>query len=114
MPEPRDPQLQEAIPENLSKQERFQKLGLLFLEAEHMFAIEGREAAKPLLNRIYDDLIVLNKRSKEEWKTIWIWNPEGDLTEQEFDEMNLRRKLLSNAIGIKTASGAIRHDLNTI
>ena len=41
-------------------------------------------------------------------------NPDSYLTEDQFDELNLRRKKLSNAVGIMTASGTIRHDLNNL
>ena len=115
MSEQLKPQSQEGNSEDISKQERFQKLGFLFLQAENAFAIEGREAAKPLLPEIYDELIALNKRDKEkDWDTLFVWNPDGDLTEEEFNLMNLRRKKLSNDIGIMTASGEVRHDLNEI
>jgi len=50
----------------------------------------------------------------EDWKNTWVWNPSGDLTEEEFNTLNLHRKMLSNAIGIMTASGKVRHDLNKI
>ncbi len=120
MPETFNPQSQEQVPEGPSKQERLADLYKAFDEAEKALIVEekenaneARENAKAYLPRIYDDLIALNKRDKGSGNE-WAWNPEGDLTEQEFDSLNLRRKLLSNAIGIMTASGDIRHDLNEI
>ncbi len=114
MPEKFNPQSPENNPENHLKKEWFESLCKAFDEAEAVFAAEGRETAKTYLSRIYDDFIVLNKRDKADWETVWIWNPDGDLTEENFNSLNLRRKLLSNAIGILTASGEIRHDLNKI
>jgi len=90
------------------------KMETLLAEAEGILVAEGREKAKTYLPRIYDDLIALNKRDKIDWTNTWVWNPAGDLTEEEFNKLNLRRKLLSNAIGIMTASGVVRHDLNKI
>lgn len=106
--------------ENIPQEERPEKkkfireLEALFTEAENILTVEGREKAKTYLEKIYDDLIILNKRNKEDWTDLWLWNSNGDLTEKEFDKLNLRRKLLSNAIGIMTASGVVRHDLNKI
>lgn len=112
MSEKFDPQSQEGNPENSIIKEKIKSLDSLFLEVERVHEIEGREKAKNYLTIIYDHLISLNKRDKADWENIWIWNEEGELTEAEFNELNLRRKKLSNAIGIKTASGEIRHDLN--
>ena len=83
-------------------------------EAEATLKVEDREKAKEYLPKVYDDLIKLNKRDKKDWQTLWIWNPDGYLSEEEFNRLNIRRKLLSNAIGIMTDSGEIRHDLNEI
>ena len=83
-------------------------------EAEAALKVEDREKAKEYLPKVYDDLIKLNKRDKKDWQTLWIWNPDGYLSEEEFNRLNIRRKLLSNAIGIMTDSGEIRHDLNEI
>ena len=83
-------------------------------EAEIALKVEDREKAKEYLPKVYDDLIKLNKRDKKDWQTLWIWNPDGYLSEEEFNRLNIRRKLLSNAIGIITESGEIRHDLNEI
>jgi hypothetical protein len=90
------------------------KLTILFSEAERILATEGRDKAKTYLPMIYDELMALNKRDKNDFTTIWIWNSNGDLTKEEFNTLNLRRKILSNAIGIMTASGVVRHDLNKI
>lgn len=98
----------------LEKKEAVIKLGALFVEAETALAVEGRDRAITFLPRIYDDLIALNKRDKKNWKITWVWNPRGDLTREQFDALNLKRKQLSNAIGIMTASGVVRHDLNKI
>ena len=83
-------------------------------EAEIALKVEDREKAKEYLPKVYDDLIKLNKRKKEDWQTLWVWNPDGYLSEEEFNRLNLRRKLLSNAVGIMTSSGEARHDLNEI
>jgi hypothetical protein len=96
-----------------SKREGFEKLSNLFDEAEKVFEAEGREKAKELLPELYDSLITLNKVGKEGLITL-VWNPDGDLTEEDFNNLNTRRKILSNNIGIKTASGNIRHDLNKL
>ncbi len=111
MPETPNLQPQEG---NLSKQEILENLSRAFDEAETALEAGDREGAKERLPLIYDTIIALNKRSKEDWEIIWIWNPDGDLNEEEFNELNLRRKLLSNAVGIMTKSGEIRHDLNKI
>lgn len=105
---------------NISQENEFEKkksiteLETLFTEAENVLTIKGRDKAKIYLGKIYDELIRLNKRDKEDWQNIWVWNSRGDLTEDEFNTLNLRRKLLSNAIGIMTSSGEVRHDLNKI
>lgn len=103
-------------PEENSKKERLENLNKLFDEAEMVHATEGREKGKEYLPKIYDTLMALNKRDQktDDWTILWVWNPDGELTEEEFNALNLRRKLLSNAIGILTASGEIRHDLNKI
>ena len=108
--------------ENLSGENQHEKkekmltffLEFVFTKAESILATEGRENAKVHLVTIYDELIKLNKRDKEDWQNTWVWNSKGDLTEDEFNTLNLRRKLLSNAIGIMTSSGVVRHDLNKI
>ena len=103
---------QEENPETLLKKEKFENLCTLFDEAETMFESKGRDETKPLLGNHYANLGELNK-STEEINPLRLWNPTGDLTEDQFNELNLRRKILSNAIGVKTASG-IRHDLNEV
>jgi len=81
-------------------------------------AMEAREKTKPLMNKIYSEMIRLNKSEENYMSPLGQWNPDGDLTESQFNELNLRRKKLSNAVGIlhKDASGriAIRHDLDEI
>lgn len=113
MPEESYPQSQEKNSEDLSKKERFEDLSNFFSEAEAVFEASGREGTKPFLNIIYSRLIALNK-SESEINPLEKWNEAGDLIKEQFDELNLRRKKLSNAVGIKTASGEIRHDLNEI
>jgi hypothetical protein len=112
MVEKLDPQPDKLEPKTTA--EKMTELSVLFSEAETILSTEGRESAKLLLPKIYDELISLNKRDKGDYLTIWIWNPDGDLSEEEFNTLNLRRKLLSNAIGIMTSSGEVRHDLNEI
>jgi hypothetical protein len=90
------------------------KLTTLFAEVEKILEAEGRDKAKIYLPMIYNGLIVLNKRDKNDFATIWVWNPDGYLTKTLFNTLNLRRKILSNAIGIITASGVVRYDLNKI
>jgi hypothetical protein len=88
-------------------------LRIAFGAAELVFREQGRESAKPYLSDIYNTLIRLNKLDKNEVvDPLARWNPQGDLTEAEFNELNRRRKILSNAIGIMTSSGAVRHNLN--
>ena len=99
--------------ENNAKKEKIFNLSSLIAEANRVLEVEGREKAIALLPNIYDELIALNARSKEDHSTIWVWNPEGGLTEEEFNILNRQRKILSNAIGIKTASG-VRHDVNEV
>lgn len=100
-----------------NSKENIDNLRIMFADAERVFEAEGREGAKPLLADIYEKFQKLNKTYKledEEWERVKFWNAEGYLTEAEFNELNLRRKKLSNAIGIMTASGEVRHDLNEI
>ncbi len=85
----------------------------LFAKAEAALEKDGRDVAKTHLPEIYKLFMSLNKWDNANWVSMF-WKPEGDLTEAEFNELNLRRKKLSNAIGIKTADGTIRHDLNEI
>ena len=103
------PKIQEKIP----GREGIKELEALFEEAERVFETEGRDAAKTHLTGIYNMLMALNKWDRANYFPLQ-WNKDGDLTEEEFDALNLRRKKLSNAIGIMTANGTIRHDLNKI
>ncbi len=113
MTEKLNPQIDEYGPE--THLEKVENISRLISAAEALFEAEGRESAKLLTPKIYNELMSLNKRDKgDDWRIIWVWNPEGELTEEEFNALNLRRKLLSNAIGIMTASGVVRHDLNEI
>lgn len=100
--------------EQPSQGETFERLRTLFDEAEATFEHGGRDEAKPLLGKLYSGLSRLNKPAEDEVNTLAVWNPKGDLTEEQFNELNLRRKKLSNAIGIMTKSGEIRHDLNKL
>jgi len=92
------------------KKERLENLSKLFDEAEKTLTEKGRDEAKPYLPKVYDEIISLNKRSKEEYKTLFVYNSEGSLSEEELNAFNLRRKKLSNAIGIIN-NGTVRHDL---
>lgn len=92
----------------------------IFKEIENLpGAMELRSKAKPFLEKIiYPELIRLN-RSGALIDPLSHWNPEGDITEAEFDELNFRRKRLSNVIGIlhkdpHTGKFTIRHTLNDI
>lgn len=85
----------------------------LFAKAEETLAAEGRDAVKALLPEIYDTFMGLNRWDKANWAPM-TWNAGGELTKEQFNELNLRRKQLSNAIGIMTADGTVRHDLNPI
>jgi hypothetical protein len=84
-----------------------------FTEAESVLELEGREKAKVLLNNIYSELGLLND-SITETNPLAVWNSNGYMTEEQFNILNLRRKKLSNDIGIMTASGVVRHDLNKL
>ncbi|MDO8618090.1 MAG: hypothetical protein Q7N87_04370 [Candidatus Uhrbacteria bacterium] len=92
--------------------EAVERLREVFMAVEEILMSQGRELAKPFLDRIYAEFKRLNKTLPEEQS--FIWHQEGELTEEQFNELNLRRKLLSNAIGIMTASGVVRHDVNKI
>ncbi|MFA6430267.1 MAG: hypothetical protein WC229_00640 [Candidatus Paceibacterota bacterium] len=98
---------------NQEKELAISKLDTIFTEAESIFEKEGREEGKKLLAGVYSGLMTLNKRDVSDWVNQFVWNPEGDLTEEQFKEFDRRRKILSNAIGIMTASG-VRYDLNII
>ena len=104
----------EEIPNEAPLRRDIRRLDWEIDEAETTLKVEDREKAKEYLPKVYDHLIKLNKRDKKDWQTLWIWNPDGYLSEEEFNRLNIRRKLLSNTIGIMTDSGEIRHDLNEI
>lgn len=84
-----------------------------FDEAESIFEAEGREKTKPFLNIVYKELGELNDTVTEIVPLVK-WNSNGYLTEEQFNELNIRRKKLSNAVGIMTSSGVVRHDLNKL
>ncbi|MEK7659738.1 MAG: hypothetical protein AAB343_00885 [Patescibacteria group bacterium] len=107
------PTILEESPEDVIKRERFEHLCQAYDVAEATFAAEGREKTKPLLNILYSELAALNKTVGAIYPFA-VWNKDGDLTEDQFNDLNLRRKKLSNAVGIMTASGVVRHDLNEI
>jgi hypothetical protein len=116
MAEKIEPQLQNGV-EGISIEAMTEQLLKRFAEAELFIEAGDREGAKIRLPQIYSDILTLNKRNQEneeEWAVQWAWNPDGDLTEDEFNQLLRRRKLLSNAIGIMTASGVVRHNLNEI
>lgn len=112
------------------KREAIRELFRLFDDAESAFGTtdptetdpsvvkEARDATKPLLNKAYAELIRLNKSEDRLPNPLGEWNPSGDLTEEQYDALNIRRKILSNAVGRlhKNPDGkfAIRHDLNDI
>lgn len=98
-------------PEEVS--ERIENLYKTFDLAENIFETEGREKTKPFLNAIYTEMGILND-SVEKINPLERWHIIGYFKEQEFAELNLRRKKLSNAVGIMTSSGVIRHDLNKL
>lgn len=99
-------------PEEIS--DKIKKIEKAFDEGEAIFASEGREKTKPFMNNIDNDLLVLNKSVMKE-PYLKNWNPGSYLTKEQFDELNLRRNKLSNAMGMEvTATGEIRHNLNDI
>lgn len=107
-------QPQEKSSEELLKKERFENLSRLFFEAKVILADEGKEQAKEYLPKIYDGLIELNKRDKKDWQTLWDWNPNGDLSEEEFNSLNHKRKSLEDVIDINESSDVIGNDSNKI
>ncbi len=97
--------------------EIFESIKKYFTEAEMAFELGGREAAKPYLDGIYLNIEKYNgsdTSGDDGWRRRFEWNPEGAFSKEEFEELNLRRKKLSNAIGILRADGTVRHDLNKI
>ncbi len=78
-----------------------------------------REEVKPLLNSITTQIQTLSKITPGE--SLRQWNSNGDLTEEQFNSLTLRRKKLRNAIGAvtkfdKTTLAALefRHDIEPI
>jgi hypothetical protein len=90
--------------------EVYEEISAIFDEAEALFEREGREPVKAHLITLYERLIAANGGDRN----LSGWAPSGELAQEDFDELNLRRKKLSNAVGIMTASGVVRHDLNKI
>ena len=84
------------------------------MEVRRILESGDRETAIRCLPTIYDALILLNGRDKSDWQNLWSWNPSGRLTQEEFKRLNRGRMVLSNDIGIMTASGVIRYNLNKI
>ncbi len=103
----------EPKPEVIPIQEAIEELRELFTEAEKTLETHGRDYAKPFMGRIYGELKRMNQSLPDEKTFIWHEHENG-LTQEQFNELNLRRKLLSNAIGIMTAGGVVRHDLEKI
>ena len=84
-------------------------------EEENMeLALERRAAARPYLTAIYTELVRLNDdASYPPQLKLTVWHASGHLTEEQFDELNLRRKKLANLLGALN-NGKIRHDLNPL
>ena len=117
---------EERIPAETQEQS-YQKMLERFAEAEATFgttsleetlrreeenmalALERRTAARPYLTAIYKELARLN----DDDSSLTVWNQGGQLTETQFNELNLRRKKLANLLGALN-SGKIRHDLNPL
>jgi len=59
-----------------------------------------REQVKPLLNSITTQIQILSDIAPGE--SLRQWNPNGNLTEEQFNSLTLRRKKLRNAIGAVT------------
>jgi hypothetical protein len=117
MSEKFEPSISRDNPEEVARREgvedKINHLHIAFGTAELALKEKGRDLAKGYLPDIYTTLVVLNKLDPAKViNPLEHWNPEGDLTEAQFNELNLRRKILSNAIGIMTGSGKVRHDLN--
>lgn len=73
-------------------------------------ALEKRVLAKPFADRTTTELVKLNKSS-----SLKDWNKDGNLTEEQFNALTRRRKILMNAVGsLVPNEGKIRHDLNKI
>jgi len=87
-------------------------------ETDAEIAKEARKIAKPILDLICTILVSINQSESQENRDI-SWNPKDNLTEEQFNELNLRRMRLSNTIGMlykdtTTGKTLIRHDLNDI
>lgn len=84
-------------------------------EKENMeLALERRMAARPYLTAIYVELTRLNDdASYPPQPKLTVWHASGHLTEEQFDELNLRRKKLANLLGAIN-DGRIRHNLNEL
>ena len=108
------PAEKEGEVEKESPEEAILRLTTALDRAEEVIRLkQSREVAKGYLPVIYKALIKLNRLDPEEvTNPLAYWNPAGDLTESAFNLFNRKRKILSNAIGILTASGRVRHDLN--
>ncbi len=95
-------------------QEHIAALRKSFEDAHVTLETEGREKAKVILTQLYKTLEKMNKWDRTGEYKPWGWNKDGYLSEEEFNDLDLGRKKLSNAIGIMTTSDVIRHDLNKI
>ena len=102
------PELPPVTPEAREKPS-YERLMELFAAAEAVFGEHGRELTKPHLILIDTELKELNKSP-----AIVGWNHLGELTEEQYRAIDRRWKKLSNAVGILTADGTIRHNLNVI
>lgn len=107
--------IEEYFQRKKESEEKVRHLREVFAEAERLYIESGndREVGKRYLPELYNVLIELNRLDKRVVvNPIAQWNPCGDLTEEEFNELDRRRKIFSNEIGIMTASGVVRHDLS--
>ncbi len=115
--QPKAPDTAPSSTEKKESKETVEKIRSMFVEAQQILETQGRDPAKLLLPKAYNALIEANKWDKSNWMSM-TWNPEGDLTEEEFNELNRSRKILSNNIGIlatdKDGKQYVRHDLNEI
>ena len=115
-----------------TQEQSYQNMLAKFTEAESVFgttsleetlrreeenielALERRAAARPYLTAIYVELAQLNDdASYPPQLKLTIWHTSGHLTEEQFDELNLRRKKLANLLGALNG-GKIRHNLNEL
>lgn len=132
MPEQFEQPVEQKIPDPATL-EQVEIVSRLLAEAEATFETGAREATIPLLTEPTNILIKLNHPNLEAIKAVVDecirtgdydnlpsmtpdeinplvrWNPEGKLSEAQFDELVQRRKKLSVAVGGKvTATGEIR------